>query len=542
MKQTEPDNFISIGLSIASGEGKVQTEVESLKPSRDLTGAENIIAEEITGRHSGPRSNKIANSNTGYGCDDVAVDTHREPVVARRKNASTQLTESFVDDLKEKELAAADGSADILDLVLQDMEFDEAYSLYQSMQQKQARSAVEQLQRVQMLNSQYCMSIQGSQADSNSPPAGAQNGLDAIVDAFSSYHSQLQNNAGEHIHHNLPSSIDQQASIEKNKPSADSSSNLLATDMANSANGSHGGLKTPRGDDFDQFFSNSESNALSKFLDNLANPLGSFNPISFYPSMPSYSPQHISELDLHTMKPMIPTPPSRHSPQQSMKAGPVGSEAADLDGSRNAKYGAFPHENAIHPLSMDSYNRRANDEVKNELTEAFSHPPSQALGETGFGGAHGVSQVPTPSNSRQSSAYALSPKRGIEDVESFEGSMSPSSTSATTPPSSPPSKRHRRTFHKPLLSLEQKRLNHSCSEQKRRQLCKLAYDRCLRLITNEDDYKESNHEEKKKSKRRHLTKEGLPNLSKYTALSRISNEIMKIQAKNEGLKKRLNMS
>lgn len=542
MKKTELDNFISIGLSIASGKGKVQTEVESTKPLRDLTEAEDIIAEDFTGRHSGPGSSKIDNNNTGYGCNDVAVDTRREPSVAYRKNASTQLTESLADDLREKELTATDDSTDILDLVLQDMEFDEAYSLYQSMQQKQARSAVEQLQRVQMLNLQYCTSIPGGQADSNSPPVGVQNGLDAIVDAFSSYPLQLQNNAGQHVHHNLPSSIDYQASIEKNKPSGDSSSNLLATDMANSANGSHGGLKTPRGDDFDQFFSNSESNALSKFLDNLANPLGSFNPISFYPSMPSYSPQHISELDLHTMKPMIPTPPLRRSPQQSMKAGPMGSDAANLNGSHNTKYNAFSHENATHPLSMDVYNRRANDEVKNELTEAFSHPPSHALAEAGFGGASGVSQVPTPSNSRQSSAYALSPKRGIEDVDSYEGSMSPSSTSATTPPSSPPLKRRRRTFHKPLLSLEQKRLNHSYSEQKRRQLCKLAYDRCLRLITNEDDYKESNHEGKKKSKRRHLTKEGLPNLSKYTALSRISNEIMKIQAKNEGLKKLLNMS
>lgn len=541
MKKTEPNNLISIDLSIASDKGKVQTEVESIEPLRDLTEAENTIAEDFTGRHLGPGSNKIENTNTGYGCDDFAADTRREPSVAHRKNASTQLTESFADDLKEKEFTAPDDSTDILDLVLQDMEFDEAYSLYQSMQQKQARSAVEQLQRVQMLNLQYCTTIPGSQADSNSPPAGAQNGLDAIVDAFSSYHPQLQNNAGQHAHHNIPS-IDYQASIEKNKSNADLSSNLV-TDMANNnANGSHGGLKTPRGDDFDQFFSNSESNALSKFLDNLANPLGSFNPISFYPSMPSYSPQHMSELDLHTMKPMIPTPPLRRSPQQSMKAGPMGSDAADLDGSRNTKYNAFPHENATHPLSMDVYSRRANDEVKNELTEAFSHPPSHALAGAGFGGSPGVSQVPTPSNSRQSSAYALSPKRGIDDVDSFEGSMSPSSTSATTPPSSPPLKRRRRTFHKPLLSLEQKRLNHSYSEQKRRQLCKLAYDRCLRLITNEDDYKESNHEGKKKSKRRHLTKEGLPNLSKYTALSRISNEIMKIQAKNEGLKELLNMS
>lgn len=538
MKKTEPNNLISIGLSIASGRDKEQTEVESIKPLGHLIEAKNIITEDFTGRHSELRS-KIHNYNTDYDFDDTAVHNNRETSVAHRNNANTQLTESFVGDLKEKDLTAPDDSTDILDLVLQDMEFDEAYSLYQSMQQKQARSAVEQLQRVQLLNLQYCTAIPDSQADSSSPPAGAQNGLDAIFDAFSSYPPHVQNSTGYRVH---SPSINYQASKEKNKANAESSSNILATDMDTTTNGSNSGLKTPRGDDFDQFFSNSESNALSKFLDNLANPLGSFNPISFYPSMPSYSPQHISELELHTMKPMIPTPPLRRSPQQSMKAASMGTDAADLDGPRNTNYNTFSHENATHPLSMDVYSKRANEEVKNELTEAFSHPPSHTSAGAGFAGAPGAPQVPTPSTSRQSSAYGLSPKRGIDDVDSFEGNISPSSTSATTPPSSPPAKRRRRTFHKPLLSLEQKRLNHSYSEQKRRQLCKLAYDRCLKLITNEDDYKESNHEGKKKSKRRHLTKDGLPNLSKYTALSRISNEIMKIQAKNEGLKKLLNMS
>lgn len=101
--------------------------------------------------------------------------------------------------------------------------------------------------------------------------------------------------------------------------------------------------------------------------------------------------------------------------------------------------------------------------------------------------------------------------------------------------------RRKRPTTKPLLSLEQKRLNHSHSEQKRRQLCKMAYERCLRLITNFESYAKQ-PPINRKSKRKQFTKDGLPNLSKHCALMKISNEIIRIKTKNDQLKQLLKIN
>ena len=93
---------------------------------------------------------------------------------------------------------------------------------------------------------------------------------------------------------------------------------------------------------------------------------------------------------------------------------------------------------------------------------------------------------------------------------------------------------------KPLLTLEQKRLNHSHLEQKRRKLCKLAYERCLRLIIDIEKFNAlpnpKPEERPLKLKRARVNKDGLPNLLKHLALIRISNEIITIQQKNEQLR------
>ena len=100
-------------------------------------------------------------------------------------------------------------------------------------------------------------------------------------------------------------------------------------------------------------------------------------------------------------------------------------------------------------------------------------------------------------------------------------------------------KKRKRSSMKQLLTLEQKRLNHSYSEQKRRQLCKVAYERCLRLIINLDEYINLHKDGKKTIKRKQKLKDGLPNISKHTALVKISNEIITIQEKNNELQRLL---
>ena len=173
-----------------------------------------------------------------------------------------------------------------------------------------------------------------------------------------------------------------------------------------------------------------------------------------------------------------------------------------------------------------------NDNLKQELNDAFGYPQRPV-----------DTQLPTPMDSRQLSSSLFqktSPKRPYDysDDLLLHASLS-------TPPSSSPlgslrmAKKQKKT-QRPLLSLEQKRLNHSHSEQKRRQLCKTAYDRCLRLVTNIHDYHMNDEAQtKKKLKRRQMTKDGLPNLSKHTALMKISGEICKLKQKNDKIKQLL---
>lgn len=337
-----------------------------------------------------------------------------------------------------------------LDFVSTDMDFEQAYLMYSNLQQKNALSGVEQLQKAQTLNLHY------SSMFSVPPPAY----MLAPDEKFDFHRSQI---------------------LSRDQPKSAPTPRAFPENFTPQHMGSDDDDQ-----DFDKFFSNNESNALERFLDGLAT-LSSGNPLEFYHGQPVAD---FNLFDLHTMK------------------GP------------SAPANRLPLSLALLVLLQD---HRSNDDIhamlKNEITEAFAHPP---LASAKF---PDPVMLPTPMDLRQRLQLQIveMPKRPLEEPESEL------------------LRKRRRSSNKPLLLLEQKRLNHSHSEQKRRQLCKLAYERCLRLITNVEDYKNEVMRAlallslKKKSKRRQLTKEGLPNLLKHTALVKISSEMLKIQGKNARL-------
>ncbi|CUM48046.1 uncharacterized protein AC631_05829 [Debaryomyces fabryi] len=325
-----------------------------------------------------------------------------------------------------------------------DMDFEQTYTMYSTLQQKKALNVMDQLQKVQMLNQQYC------------------------------------------------TGIGQYEQVEKMKPGYGRESSKMLESQPRDE---------PR-DEFDQFFSNNESNALEKFLDNLANSNGSANPMHMYNDGQSNYQHDFPVFELHTMK--APTMPMPTPPQHSISPSDPQMIGHDTHGVINNS--------------------------KKVLADAFGHPSLKNLTTPD------ACQLPTPMDSRQSSTSFNVVSDHEMDQDSFSSELS------TPQAGSPGAKKRKRSCHKPLLTVEQKRLNHSLSEKKRRQQCKLAYERCLRLITNIDDYTDVKVDNSKgKSKRKQINKDGLPNLSKHTALTKITNEMIKIKEQNDGLKKLLNL-
>lgn len=356
-----------------------------------------------------------------------------------------------------------------LDLMNADMDFERAFSMYSNLQQKNAVSGVEQLQKVQKLNEQFISQLHAAPAENDVPSFnGSLNQLAPPVEA-------LDHNSNFTLD---PPSLDKFEFHRHDKLLVDS---------------------TPQ--EYDQFFSNTESDALERFLDNLANPTA--NPLLIYNhGVPAGTLQPLADLnslyDLHTMKSAV--PPTRH------------------------------HSNPLPHF---------NDNLKQELNEVFGYPQARSAATMN---PHENSQLPTPIDSRQLSSTLF---QNVSLKRPYDYSDDMHHPALSTPPSSLPlgslrmAKKQKKT-QRPLLSLEQKRLNHSHSEQKRRQLCKTAYDRCLRLVTNIHDYHMNDETQtKKKLKRRQMTKDGLPNLSKHTALMKISGEICKLKQKNDKIKQLL---
>ncbi|EGW34586.1 uncharacterized protein SPAPADRAFT_60016 [Spathaspora passalidarum NRRL Y-27907] len=353
----------------------------------------------------------------------------------------------------------SDPSMSFLDLLSSDMDFEQAYSMYNNLQTKMAHGTVEELQKVQMLNQQY-------QTNLTQPTEPVRN-----EDEFAYGRAQILNGNGIISNYmNKNYSFDM---AKDNKPEGE--------------------------DDFDQFFSNTESNALEKFLDNLTNPNASGDPLQFYINK-SQSEGH------------------KRFKQEEDEFNP-----------------SFE----MHTMKLPQLNKTYHEPNKNIIYPAAQFPPTQH-------------SLPTPNTTRQSSSnsanssYILDDfKRRANDINGMIITPPTSGDETKTQEDKPQVKRKKkRVTHKPLLSLEQKRLNHSHSEQKRRQLCKLAYQRCLKQIIDLEAFNKlpAISEEQRKSKKARISKDGLPNLSKHNALIRISNEMILIKRLNEELKKLIDKS
>ncbi|CUM63689.1 uncharacterized protein PRCAT00001273001 [Priceomyces carsonii] len=380
-----------------------------------------------------------------------------------------------------------------------EMDFEHAYAMYNTLQHKNAKAAVEQLKKVQMLNEQYKTVLLQTQTLSTSFPGNQEYRFFNINNTPSA--ATAPPSHSQYCDINVPSQDYQQNPSNELRKEENQKVDMLHTvdaqffDPSNEFSNilqKEGRLEDEPSDvenEFDKFFSNTESDALDKFLDNLANP-NTTDPLKFYNIY-----DHHNEA---TSKPINTT-----------------NEVLSLYDKK-------------HKSLSTKDQHKINENMKDELAEAFGQPLSRD-----FSGSETASprqnQLPTPVDSRQSSLCAL----GDEDITYGKRGLDDNGISSPSP------KKRKRLSHKPLLSLEQKRLNHSHSEQKRRQLCKMAYDRCLRLIVNVEEYnKEVNNN--KKSKRAKFKKYGLPNLSKHTALVKISHEITRIKCKNEELLRLLN--
>lgn len=427
---------------------------------------QNIHSEDLYGGNINHQNNRgETDSQFSAGRQIIQRDPVEEQVEHQQVDQQNQGPLNFHDrqqshhtNLQGANLSFPSPTSHFLDMLSADMDFEQAYAMYTTLQPQRAVSSVEQLEKMQLLNQQYVASLQTQQAQ-------------GAADAFPG---------------NSAFSFGQQNDYLYDR-AAITQSYLFAGE-------------TPKKDEFDQFFSNSESNQLEAFLDNLAsNP-----PTHLYNKnkMPSVGHDRAQSpgtelndmFDLYTMQ-TFSKREADHVERVRRDTEPV-SPMKQIAG--NAAHGRIPK--AEHEL------------LKKELTEAFSYPHLKSfVGQL-------PQQLPTPVESRETS-FDL--KRRAEDEDDDEP------------------KRRRRSSSKSLLLLEQKRLNHLHLEQRRRQMCKLAYERCLRLIVNIDAFNKlppESPEMQKKTKRARVNKDGLPNLSKHSALMRISNEICTIKDANSGLR------
>ncbi|EMG48903.1 hypothetical protein G210_0454 [Candida maltosa Xu316] len=429
------------------------------------------------------------------------------------------------------------GEFDLLDIFSNDMDFEQAYNIYNNLQEKNVLGSFEQLQKVQMLNQQYTTNLpqplpQPPQPQPQQQPPQQQQ----FPDQFAYERAQILNNklGATGLMNNA---MNKNYSFNQNTLQQQHQQQHQLIDEDENDD-----------DDFDQFFTNTESSALEKFLDNLANPVATGNPLQFYNHNKANSPSGFStsnntrfiphdidfNFEMHTMK--VP----QHLKQRSQ--------------SLSTKLKQEDQEQTNHLI------------LKKELTEAFTHPTITSLHHH---------QLPSPKDTttiNQSNDYMTTklsiPNNKFNNKKSKQLITPPTSGDEMRKRSSDddlsddekrddededeegegedgkPLKKRRRSSNKPLLSLEQKRLNHSHSEQKRRQLCKLAYKRCLELIIDLEAFNKLPEldEKERKSKRARINKEGLPNLSKHNALIRISNEMILIKDMNEKLKQLIDNS
>lgn len=354
-----------------------------------------------------------------------------------------------------------------LDMVTMNMDFEQAYTMYNKLQKKNVMLQVDQLRKAQELSASKARTQQFVNSQS----------LHTLCP------QQLSMPAAEQAR-NIPSSVLGGAiAMPQIVPEAASQDHRL------DSKGVPELYKDDTDHGLDQFFSHTESDAIERFLDDLAG----------------------------------------ENPQQNDTTGGLIAMQPWYDS-------GIPQDFFSSQISANA--------VKKEITDAFQHPAVSSL--RSFGSLMKQPEehpmVAVQQNSKSFEQAVPSMRRNIER------SVSPTDTKASkrsfeSESSSSPDQSAKRckVSTKSLLSTEQKRLNHSLLEQKRRLLCREAYERCLQLVIDVEEYKrEMAHaslpSSKRKSSRKQLLKNGLPNLSKHTSLVKISSEIGKLKGQNDQLR------
>lgn len=357
-----------------------------------------------------------------------------------------------------------------LDMVTMNMDFEQAYTMYSKLQKKNVMLQVDQLRKAQEISASKARTQQYVNSQSLHTMCPQQLSI-PNPQSISNMPSSMLGSASFTMPQIVPEAAPQNIRLETksvkpaNNPMSDN------TD---------GGL--------DQFFSHTESDAIERFLDNLA---------------------------------------GETLPQNDPNGAVMGMEAWYEN--------RMPHDFFNQDVSASA--------VKREITDAFQHPAVSSLR------SFGSSMKQPEEHSISADSMKLFEPFVSTSTGHIDRSVSPMDTSSYKRPhdsdsgSSPGHAAKRsKIITKGLLSSEQKRLNHSLLEQKRRLLCREAYERCLQLVIDVEEYKRemavtSNlPSSKRKSSRKQLLKNGLPNLSKHTSLVKISSEIGKLKSQNDQLR------
>lgn len=362
-----------------------------------------------------------------------------------------------------------------LDMVTMNMDFEQAYSMYSKLQKKNVLLQVDQLRKAQ---------------EQNASKARTQ-----------LYVNSQSVHAAPDAHHSLsmPSLLGL-TTISMPQVVHDTSVSIAPPELKTSINFGGPAPEEEATEDLDKFFTHTESDAIERFLDNLAggalvnttqDPKSQYNMNNWY-ELSNNQEFMLPELSVDDVKKEI-TDAFQHPPVSSLRS-----------------FGSVP---MVDPLSSSMH-------IHNDVHGLHSYRPVEYDARL---------SLPLNLNDQSSSA---SPTDLNSIKRSFDSESSSSPDQAL---------KRSRLNSKSLLTTEQKRLNHSLLEQKRRLLCREAYERCLRLVTNVEEYKKEMAQagqpsSKKKPSRKQLLKNGLPNLSKHTSLVKISNEITKIQGQNDRLR------
>ena len=165
------------------------------------------------------------------------------------------------------------GFDNFLDIFSTDMDFEQAYSMYNTLQQKSAIGSFEELNKVQMLNSQYTTNLPTPPPHQPQQLQQQQNLLHQQQQHYSSISSELPQDEFADSRQQIINGGHQYLQQQQQQPTQQEQ--LQPTQLTQQT-------QEEGNDDFDHFFTNTESNALERFLDSLANPQATADPLQFY--------------------------------------------------------------------------------------------------------------------------------------------------------------------------------------------------------------------------------------------------------------------